>query len=116
MRSLAMAALAGLLVCSTSEARLRPPTPTQKARKPATIAVAIEGMRFSPADLAVKAGDTIVWTNGDIVAHTVTAKTGAFDSKIIPPDGTWKYVARSKGDFVYFCSLHQPMTAALKVR
>ena len=108
MRLLTLAALAGLLVCSTGEA-------AAGARKPATVAVAIEGMRFSPAAVTVKPGDTIVWTNRDIVAHTVTAKAGAFDSKVIPPGGTYKFVARKTGDFAYACSLH-PMAADLKVR
>ena len=102
--AIALVALAGLL---TGAAPL--------ARKPATVAVAIEGMRFSPAAVEVKAGDTVVWTNRDIVAHTVTAKAGAFDSKVIPPGGTYKFVARKIGDFAYACSLH-PMTANLKVR
>jgi plastocyanin len=107
MRSLALAVLAGLLVCSTGEG-------APAARKP--VSIAIEGMKFSPADVTVKPGDTIVWTNKDIVAHTVTAKAGAFDSKVIPPGGTFQYVAKRKGDFVYICSLHQPMTGDAKVR
>jgi plastocyanin len=85
------------------------------ATKPATVRIAIEGMKFSPADVTVKPGDTVIWTNKDIVAHTVTSKDGAFDSKVIAPGGTFRYVARKKGAFAYTCSLH-PMTAELKVR
>ena len=108
MRAIALAALAGLFVCTAGEAA---------ARKPATVKIAIENMKFSPATVTVKPGDTIVWTNSDIVAHTVTSKTaGVFDSKIIAPGGTFKYVARRTGNFTYVCSLHQPMTADLKVR
>jgi plastocyanin len=107
MRSLVLAGLAALLVCSTGEG-------APAVRKP--IAIAIDAMKFSPADVTVKAGDTIVWTNKDVVAHTVTAKTGAFDSKVIPPGGTFKYVTKRTGDFVYVCSLHQPMTGDVKVR
>ena len=47
--------------------------------------VTIDGASFSPADLTVKAGDTIVWVNKDLLAHTATAKGGAFDSKVIQP-------------------------------
>ena len=105
MRLLALAALAGLLVSTTGQ-----------TRKPPTVTVAIEAMKFSPTSVTVKAGDTIVWTNKDIVAHTVTEKAALFDSKIIPPGGTFKFVARKKGDFGYLCSLHQPMTGDVKVR
>ena len=107
MRLLTLALLTGLLAASTGEGA--PPAPRR-------IAIAIEGMKFSPADVTARPGDTIVWTNNDVVAHTVTAKTGVFDSKIIPPGGTFKYVAKRKGAFAYICSLHQPMTGDLKVR
>jgi plastocyanin len=114
MRSLALAVVAGLLVCATGEGAS--PAAAAQTRKVATVKIAIEGMKFSPADVTVKAGDTVVWTNNDVVAHTVTSKEGVFDSKVIPPGATFKFVARRKGDFVYICSLHQPMTADLKVR
>ena len=116
MRSLALAALVGLLVCSPGGEAAGAQGPARPARKPATVKVAIEAMKFSPADITVKPGDTVVWTNNDLVAHTVTSKDGTFDSKVIPPGATFKLVARKKGDFAYICTLHQPMTADLKVR
>lgn len=106
MRAIALAMLVAGLAGATGPAA---------ATKPATVRVAIEGMQFSPADVTVKPGDTVIWTNKDIVAHTVTSKSGAFDSKVIAPGATFKYVARRKGAFAYICSLH-PMTAELKVR
>ncbi len=86
------------------------------AGKPATVRVTIGGMKFLPADAAARPGDTIVWTNTDVVAHTVTSKTGAFDSKLIPPGGTWKYVVKKRGAFDYKCSYHLPMTGRFTVR
>jgi plastocyanin len=84
-------------------------------RKPVTHTVTIDGARFSPADLTVRAGDTIVWVNKDILAHTATSRDGAFDSKVIQPGQRWKYVVKRKGDFAYTCSFH-PMNAILKVQ
>jgi plastocyanin len=107
MRAAALAAVIGLLACTMGEAA---------PRKPATIKVAIEEMKFSPAEVAVKPGDTIVWTNNDVVAHTVTSTAGTFDSNIIPPGATWKYVVRKVGAFGYKCSYHPTMTAELTVR
>jgi plastocyanin len=107
MRAAALAAVLGLLACAAGEAA---------PGKPAMTRVTIEGMQFSPADLTVKPGGTIVWTNTDIVAHTVTSTTGAFDSSLIPPGGTWKYVVKKTGAFGYKCSYHPTMTASFKVR
>ena len=75
----------------------------------------IDGASFSPADLTVKAGDTIVWVNKDLLAHTTTAKNGAFDSKVIQPGNSWRFVAKTAGTFPYTCSFH-PMTGTLTVQ
>jgi len=100
--ALALAVLAGL--------------PGEAARKPAIVRVTIESMKFSPADASAHPGDTIVWTNTDVVAHTVTSKGGLFDSKLIPPGGTWKYVVKKAGEFDYRCSYHLPMAGRFTVR
>jgi plastocyanin len=114
MRALGLALAAAVLACATAgEAAPRPaPAPTKRA----IVKVTIEAMKFSPADPAVHVGDTIVWTNTDVVAHTVTSKTGVFDSNLIPPGGTWKYVVRKAGEFDYKCNYHQPMTGKFTVR
>lgn len=85
------------------------------ARKAATHTVTIDGAQFTPADLTVKTGDTIVWVNKDILAHTATSQAGGFDSKTIQPGKSWKYVAKNKGEFPYTCSFH-PMNGRLVVR
>jgi|SRR5829696_10118895 len=97
----------GLLVC---------PAGLGAAPKRATHTVTIDGARFSPAELTVKTGDTIVWVNKDILAHTATAKEGAaFDSKVIQPGKSWRFVARKRGAFNYTCIFH-PMDAKLTVK
>ena len=51
--------------------------------KAKTHTVTIEDMRFQPAVLVVAPGDTVVWINKDLVAHTATSPVGGFDSKVI---------------------------------
>ncbi|MEO6024599.1 MAG: cupredoxin family copper-binding protein [Burkholderiales bacterium] len=83
--------------------------------EPVTHTVAIEGTRFDPEMLTVKAGDTVVWINKDPFPHTATAQTGAFDSKSIGSDKSWKYTLRKKGVLTYFCRLHPTMKGTLHV-
>jgi plastocyanin len=85
------------------------------ARKPVTHTVTIDAARFSPADLSLHAGDTVVWVNKDILAHTATTATPGFDSKVIEPGKSWRYTARRKGEFPYTCAFH-PMNGILRVR
>jgi len=76
--------------------------------------VVIENLRYEPATLTVKKGDTITWVNKDIFPHTVTA-AGSFDSRDFQPGGKWTYHATKAGDFPYICTLHPNMKGTLKV-
>ncbi len=80
-----------------------------------TKTVTIEGLTFQPAVLTVQQGDTVIWKNADLYAHTATA-AGAFDSKEIAPNGTWKFTAKKKGSFPYICTLHPTMKGTLVVK
>ncbi len=83
---------------------------------PKTHTVTIEGMKFQPDRLTVASGDTVVWVNKDLVAHTATSsEAGIFDSKMIGTDKSWKLIVRKKGDFAYLCSYHPTMKATLRV-
>jgi plastocyanin len=84
--------------------------------KPKTHTVTIEGMRFQPEVLTVAADDTIVWVNKDMVPHTATSDAGRFDSRNILVGHSWRYTARSKGDFPYVCTFHPSMKALLRVK
>ena len=90
--------------------------PAAERPGPRTHTVSLEGMRFQPDDLTVAPGDTIVWVNKDLVAHTVTSERGGFDSKIIQPEQTWTLIIKKKADFDYVCLLHPTMKAMLRVK
>jgi plastocyanin len=78
--------------------------------------VVIEDMKFNPATLEVSQGDTVVWTNRDLVPHNATAEGGAFRSGDLQSGQSWTYHADKKGDFPYLCSLHPTMRARLVVK
>jgi plastocyanin len=84
--------------------------------EPASHTVTIQGTTFRPADLTVAAGDSIVWVNKDPYPHTATSATGDFDSGAIAPHKSWTYVAKTKGDFAYTCTIHPRMKATLHVK
>jgi len=84
-------------------------------RKPATHTVTIDSARFSPSELTISAGDTVIWVNKDILAHTATAKDGRFDSNVIEPGKSWRVVVKRKGAVPYTCAFH-PMNATLTVK
>ena len=81
-----------------------------------THAVRIEGMKFTPERLEVAAGDTVVWTNGDFLPHSVTASAARVESGDLPPNRSWRFVARNKGEMPYICRLHPVMKGVLVVK
>ena len=76
----------------------------------------IENFNFVPADLSVKAGTTVVWTNRDDVEHTVTASDNSFSSQPIQTDGQFSYTFTTAGTYSYFCAIHPFMTAKVIVQ
>ena len=85
------------------------------AARAETRTVTIEGMKFSPETVTVKAGDRSVWNNKDVVPHTATAK-GVFDSGSIAVGKSWSHVAPKPGRYEYVCTFHPGMKATLVVQ
>ena len=72
-----------------------------------TIQVTIDGLIFSPAEITAKIGNTVVWRNKDIVAHTATAR-GGFDV-MIEPGKSASLVLTKMGSVEYYCRFHPNM-------
>jgi plastocyanin len=95
------------LSCLAVFAALLPAGPACAA--PVTHTVVIEGMAFKPAILRVKAGDTIVWLNSDLVPHTVTAAAQRIESGDVAMDKSWRWRAMKPGTIDYVCRFHPMM-------
>jgi plastocyanin len=78
-----------------------------------TIQVTIKDLVFLPAEITAKAGDTVVWRNKDIVAHTATAR-GDFDV-MIEPDKSASVVLTKAGSVDYYCRFHPNMTGRITI-
>lgn len=77
-------------------------------------AVMIDNFTFAPAQLTVKIGSTVTWTNRDDIPHTVVS-AGKFKSKALDTDDSYAFTFTAAGDYTYFCSLHPHMTGTVKV-
>jgi plastocyanin len=78
------------------------------------IKVTIDNFTFSPAELKLKVGDTVTWSNHDDIPHTVVS-AGKFRSKAMDTDATFSFTFTAAGEYKYFCSLHPHMTGTIKV-
>ncbi len=82
--------------------------------------VAIQDLQFEPADITIKAGDTVIWTNQDQVQHTVTSgdpeeSNGLFGSELLNHLEVYKHTFRKKGVFPYYCIPHPWMIGTVNV-
>jgi plastocyanin len=84
--------------------------------RPKVRTVVIESMQFSPQQVEVKLGETVVWTNKDFFPHTATAEDHSFDSGEIATNRSWRFKPRKKGVFPYVCTLHPTMKGRLVVK
>jgi plastocyanin len=82
---------------------------------PPTNTVSIVNMSFSPANLTVKAGSTVTWTNNDNMDHTVTSDNGSFDSGHITMGSKYSKVFATTGSFPYHCTIHATMKGTITV-
>jgi plastocyanin len=78
------------------------------------IQIKMQKLGFIPAQVAAHVGDTIEWINADFVAHTATARDGAWDI-LIPVNATRSVTLKAVGQVDYYCKFHPNMTGQISV-
>jgi plastocyanin len=78
------------------------------------IRIKIANVAYQPAQVTAHVGDTIEWVNADVVAHTATARNGAFDL-VMAPNGKNSIVLKTAGAIDYYCKYHPNMTGQISV-
>ena len=100
-----------------------PTTPTETTAPPSaknggTATVDIPEIAFDPADITVKAGTTVTWTNSDDIPHTVTKDGGPgadFDSGDLDPGSEFEQTFEEKGTVDYVCTIHPGQAGTVTV-
>lgn len=90
------------------------PAPTQTTA-PAVVQVSIKGFKFIPADITVKEGDTVTWTNDDSTSHTVESSDGSIKSPEMFQGDTFSFKFTKKGNYPYICGIHPSMKGSVTV-
>lgn len=82
--------------------------------KPTRHTVTIIKMKFNPANITIKKGDTVVWINKDFFQHDVTEMTSQkWTSKPLNQGETFSKVFNE--DVKYFCNLHKVMKGTITI-
>ncbi len=78
------------------------------------IQIEMKQIAYAPAQVTAHVGDTIEWVNNDIVAHTATARNGAWNV-MIAPNAKASVVLKSSGTIDYYCKFHPNMVGSITV-
>src|SRR3970282_1005532 len=76
---------------------------------------------FIPSSVSIMKGDTVVWSNDDTAAHTVTSgspadgPSGMFDRSLLIGGKSFEHTFDSSGSVDYFCMVHPWMTGRVQV-
>ncbi len=76
---------------------------------------------WDPADISVGVGETVIWTNDDTAAHTVTSGSaadgpdGVFDSSLFMAGAEFSHTFDTEGTYPYFCMVHPWMAGTVIV-
>ena len=112
IRPLLAAALSGVVLAPWASAAPAPPGISIVEGNPKDA----KTWGFRPADITIKVGTTLAWSNKGGQIHSVSANEGAFDSGNLNPGTTWKFQFKAPGDYAYGCTPHPWMTGIVRVR
>ena len=86
-------------------------------------AVGMKNIQFQPAEISVKAGETITFTNDEAVPHDVKKTGGPGGDFESGPEGgmsegdTYELTLNRAGNYEYVCRVHAPgMTGTITVK
>lgn len=81
--------------------------------------VEIADIKYKPAKIKIKKGQTVIWLNNDDRDHTVASKAkekdGGFDSGKIAAGDKFEHTFDKPGKYEYGCSYHPRMKGVVEV-
>ncbi len=80
-----------------------------------THVIDIKAFKFVPDTLKVRVGDTITWTNHDIVPHTATADDKSWDTGTLKRNERASLTVTAGMAPRYYCRFHPQMRAQIEI-
>jgi plastocyanin len=101
VRALAAALLVGLVMAATAHADDQ--------------VVSMGESSFSPSQLDLLVGDTVLWRNASLREHNVLSEAAGFESGRIEPRLGFSHTFATAGTYPYLCTIHFGMTGQVDV-
>ena len=75
----------------------------------------MQDFAYQMANIQLRAGTTVTWTNQDNVPHSITFKNGMKDSGLLYQGQSFSYTFNTPGTYQYYCTVHPYMVATVIV-
>jgi len=75
----------------------------------------MQNFAYQMANIQVRVGTTVTWTNQDSVPHSITFKNGMKDSGLLSQGQSFSYMFNTPGTYQYYCTVHPYMVATVTV-
>jgi plastocyanin len=90
-------------------------TEAPQTQAPDMVVVELKNIQFSPREVTVAKGGTVVWVNRDLATHTVTSYDYTFDVTIKRGEETQR-TFEGEGVYEYYCTIHSGMEGKVIVK
>ena len=80
------------------------------------VTVTIKNFDYSPMELNIATGTTVVWKNLDGEPHTIASVDGMFRSPALDQNDSYSFTFNRSGIYKYICSIHPKMKATITVK
>jgi plastocyanin len=88
---------------------------TASGERAASETVSITATGFAPADVTIRPGDTVTWTNKDTKAHEIVADTGIFRSNRLQPGESYSHRFDVEASYSYHDGTKTSLTGSVNV-
>ncbi|MCE8544571.1 cupredoxin family copper-binding protein [Ruegeria pomeroyi] len=79
------------------------------------VVVDIRAFAFEPAEVTIRAGETVRWINHDFAPHTATDDEVNWDTEELEKGGQATIRFDTPGTYPYFCAYHPHMRGSVVV-
>jgi plastocyanin len=78
--------------------------------------IVMQNIKFVPADVTIKVGQTVAWVNEDAPQHDVVANDGTFKSDLLSQGRVFTFTFSKAGTYPFYCSIHPQMKGTITVQ
>jgi plastocyanin len=89
---------------------------TRMAKNKVDAKVSIANFMFTPAEIKIAPGESVIWTNDDGAPHGLVYEDGAKGMDLLLPGASFSRQFDRPGTYDYSCAVHPYMTGRVVVR